>query len=224
MIAVRSLPRLLVLLSLAAGLMACGPAVGYPGALPPSCTEAIPRQSAPPLQAGTDALAAMEQRPITPPAPAATGNCASSSGSLAGAVAPDYGAGVGPVYMSGQDTWYARGQAAVLMVDARYSGPLLVRPYRISGAGATVTFGDMTGLPLANATEKEKQHGVSLVTAAHTSTGGLYLAAVPPTSFWRAWIGQLWTDGPGWFGFQVDGDRFTEFIVFQVNAGNAPPG
>src|SRR5713101_1717002 len=222
MIAVRGLPCLLVLLSLAAGLIGCGRVVGYPGALPPSCTESIPSQSAPPLRAGADALAGLEQRPIRPAA--AAGNCASSSGSLAGAVAPDYGAGVGPAYMSGQDTWYAGGQALVLMVDARYSGPLLVRGYHLSGGGTTVTFVDMQGLSMANATEKEEQHGVSLVTAAHTSTGGLYLAAVTPTSFWRAWIGQLSTDGPGWFGFQVDGDQFTEFIVFQVNAGNAPPG
>ena len=224
MIAVRVLPRLLVLPSLAAGLIGCGQVVGYPGALPPSCTESIPSQSAPPLQAGADALAGLEQRPMRPPAPAATRNCASASGSLAGAVAPDYGAGVGPAYMSGQYTWYAAGQAVVLMVDARYSGPLLVRPYHISGGGTTVALIDMGGLSLANATEKEKQHGVSVVTGANTSTGGLYLAAVTPTSFWRAWIGELSTDGPGWFGFQVDGDLFTEFIVFQVNAGNAPPG
>ena len=224
MIAVRGLPRLLVLLSLATGLISCGRVVGYPGALPPSCTESIPSQSAPPLPAGADALAALEQRPMRPPAQAATGNCASSSGSLAGGVSPDYGAGVGPAYMSGQDTWYAGGQAVVLMVDARYSGPLRVRPYHPAGGGTTVTFVDIQGLSLANATEKEKQHGVSLVTAAHTSTGGLYLAAVTPTYFWRAWIGQLSTDGPGWFGLQVDGDQFTEFIVFQVNAGHAPSG
>lgn len=224
MIGVRCLPRWLLLLSFAAVLIGCGRVVGYPGALPPNCTESIPSQSAAPLQAGADALARLEQRPIRPPAPAANGNCASSPGSLAGAVTPNYGAGVGPAYMSGQDTWYAGGQAVVLMVDAGYSGPLLVRPYHHSGGGTTVTFVDMQGLSLANATEKERQHGVSLVTAAHTSTGGLYLAAVTPTSFWRAWSGQLSTDGPGWFGFQIDGDHFTEFIVFQVNAGSAPPG
>ena len=222
--AVRSLLRLLALLSLAAGLIGCGQVVGYRGAPPPSCTESIPSQSATPLQAGADVLAGLQQRPLRPPAASPTRNCASSTRNLAGGVTPDFGAGVGPVYMSGQDTWYAGGQAVVLMVDARYSGPLLVRPYHLSGAGTMVTFVDMQGASLANATEKEAQHGVSLVGAAHTSTGGLYLAAVTPTSFWRAWIGQLSTDGPGWFGFQVDGDQFTEFIVFQVNAGNAPPG
>src|SRR5260370_8927309 len=120
MIAVRGVPRLLVLLSLATGLIGCGRVVGYPGALPPSCRESIPSQSAPPLQAGADALARLEQRPISPPAPAATGNCASSSGSLAGAVAPDYGAGVGPAYMSAQDPWDAAWPRALLIAAPRY--------------------------------------------------------------------------------------------------------
>lgn len=224
MIAAHGLPRLLVLLSLAAGLIGCGEVVHYSGALPPSCTESIPTESAPTLQSGADALAGLERRPMRAPAPAAAGNCASSSKSLSGAVVPNYGAGVGPVYMSGQDTWYAGGQVAVLMVDAGYPGPLLVRPFHLAGNGTSVTFVDLQGVSLANATEKERQHGVFLTTATHTPAGGLYLAAVTPASYWRAWIGQLSTDGPGWFGLQVDGDQFTEFIVFYVNAGDAAPG
>jgi hypothetical protein len=65
---------------------------------------------------------------------------------------------------------------------------------------------------------------VAVVPAIHTTGGGLYLVAVAPTSFWRAWIGSLATDSAGCFGFQVDGDVFTEFIVFEVNPGNPPPG
>jgi hypothetical protein len=38
------------------------------------------------------------------------------------------------------------------------------------------------------------------------------------------WIGSLATDSAGCFGFQVEGDVFTEFIVFEVNPGNPPPG
>jgi hypothetical protein len=63
-----------------------------------------------------------------------------------------------------------------------------------------------------------------VVSAIHVTGGGLYLAPVAPTSFWRAWIGMLSSDGPGCFGLQVDGDVFTEFIVFAVNPGNPPPG
>jgi hypothetical protein len=72
--------------------------------------------------------------------------------------------------------------------------------------------------------DKERQHGVAVVPALRTTTGGLELQAVVPSSFWRAWIGDLSTDGPGCFGLQVDGDVFTEFIVFSVHAGKPPPG
>jgi hypothetical protein len=34
----------------------------------------------------------------------------------------------------------------------------------------------------------------------------------------------LSTDSPGCFGLQVDGDVFTEFIFFVVNAGTSPGG
>ena len=219
----RVVARVTVLFSFALGLIACGRTMGYPVAPPPSCTQSIPSESASSIGDAADPLAALEARPMAPPA-AATRSCASSEGGMKGAVMPNYGAGVGPVYMSGQDTWYAGGQAVVLMVDARYTGPLLVRPYRVSGGGTTVALVDMTGTALANATEKMQQHGVSLVTADHPSTGGLFFPATTPSSDSRGWIGELSTDGPGWFGFQVDGDTFTEFIVFQVNPGNAPPG
>jgi hypothetical protein len=39
-----------------------------------------------------------------------------------------------------------------------------------------------------------------------------------------AWFGRLTTDSPGCFGLQMDGDVFTEFIVFSVKAGTPPPG
>ena len=65
---------------------------------------------------------------------------------------------------------------------------------------------------------------MAMVSALHTTGGGLYLGAVAPTSFWRAWFGRLATDNPGCFGLQVDGDVFTEFIVFAVNPGTPPPG
>jgi hypothetical protein len=112
----------------------------------------------------------------------------------------------------------------MLMVDSKYSGPLLVRTFELGGDGkATVTLADAPSSADANTADKESQHGVSVVPALHTTGGGLYLARVAPASFWRAWFGSLSTDGPGCFGLQVDGDVFTEFIVFAVNPGNPPP-
>jgi hypothetical protein len=213
------------MVSVAAGVAGCGHVVGYPGALPPAHTQTFWNELASPLPAGMDAMTGLQQRPMRPPAPAPHGICSASSTADLGAIAPNYGAGVGPVYMSGQDSWYSAGQAIVLMVDSRYSGPLLVRPFQLGGDGnATVTLADFSPPANADATEKERQHGVAVVPALHTTGGGLFLGAVAPTSFWRAWIGSVATDSPGCFGFQVDGDAFTEFIVFEVNAGKPPPG
>jgi hypothetical protein len=214
----RSVTHFVALASLAAGLVGCG-------AVPPAHTQSFRTEPASPLPAGADAMTGLQQRPMRPPSLAANESCSASSSADLGAVAPNYGAGVGPAYMSGQDSWYSGGQVTVLMVDSHYSGPLLVRPFQLGGDGkSTVTLADLPSPANANAADKERQHGVAVVPALHPPGGGLYLAAVAPTSFWRAWIGTLATDSPGCFGLQFDGDVFTEFIVFVVNPGTPPPG
>ena len=144
-----------------------------------------------------------------------------------GSLAPNYGAGVGPAYLSGQDSWYSGGRGVtILMVNSKYSGPLLVRAFQLGGnSTSTVTLADFpspdpsTGLPVI-----KQEPRVAVVPALHTTGGGLYLGAVAPTSFWREWNGLLSTDSPGCFGLQVDGDVFTEFILFVVNPGTSPGG
>ncbi len=141
--------------------------------------------------------------------------------------APDYGFGAGPAYLSGQTSWYSGGQAAILMVDSTYSGPMLVRASRFGGGGASqIALVGETLPPSAFAAEaaKERQHSVTLVSAVDATGGGLQLQAAPSSSFWRAWLGRLSTDGPGCFALQVRGTGFTEVIVFAVQAGAAPPG
>jgi hypothetical protein len=212
------------LVSLTVGVAGCGE-VGQPGALPPAHTQVFPTVAASRLPAGVDALTGLQQRPMRPPALGPNGTCSVSSTADLGAAAPNYGAGVGPVYLSGQDSWYARGQATILMVDSKYSGPLLVRTFELGGDGkATVTLADEPSSATANTADKESQHGVSVVPALHTTGGGLYLGPVARTSDWRAWLGSLSANGPRCFGLQVDGDDFTEFIVLTINPGNPPLG
>jgi hypothetical protein len=141
--------------------------------------------------------------------------------------APDYRFGAGPVYLSGQSGWYSGGQAAILMVDSTYSGPLLVRASRFGGDGRSqITLVEDTLPPSVFAADaaKERQHPVTLVSAVHTTDGGLQLQAAPSSPLWRAWLGRLSTDGPGCFALQVDGTGLTEVIVFAVQAGAASPG
>ena len=149
-----------------------------------------------------------------------TANCAS---------APEnkLGFGAGPVYLSGQTRWYAGGQAAVLMVDSTYSGPLQVRASEFGGDGSsqiTLTPMNLDPAALAGLTDKERQHGSLVVSGVQTAQGGLELDAVPSSPLSRAWFGQLSTSGPGCFALHVTGTGLTEDIVFAVHAGPAPPG
>jgi len=161
---------------------------------------------------------------------ALTGICPASSlvGSRA-TTAPDYGVGVGPgpVYLAGQSSWYAGGQAAILMVDPKYSGPLVVRASQLGGDGKsqiTLAADGLDPTAFAGLVDKERQHGVMVVSAVQTTEGGLELQAAPSSPLWRAWFGRLSTSGAGCFALQVDGTGFTEVIVLAVHAGPAPPG
>ena len=238
MSAARSVTHFVALVSFTAGVAGCGQVVGQPGAVLPAHTQSFPTELASSLPAGVDAMTGLQQRPMRPPtlapnaskpprslpagcastAPCAT--CTASSMADLSRLAPNYGAGVGPAYLSGQGSWYSAAQVAILMVDSRYSGPLLVRPFQLGGDGkSTVTLAD---LPSFDVIKQEPR--VAVVPALHTPGGGLYLGAVAPTSFWRAWNGLVSTDSPGCFGLQVDGDVFTEFILFVVNPGTSPGG
>src|ERR1700687_3007098 len=223
----RSVTHFVALVSLAAGLAGCGSAhVGeYPAGLgPPAHTQSFPTEPASPLPAGVDAMTGLQQRPMRPPTLAAhpglapNETCTASSMADLGSVIPNYGAGVGPAYLSGQDSWYSGKQWLILMVDSQYSGPLLVRAFELGGDGkSTVTLADLPSVPYTKPGWRE-----AVGPRLHTTGGGLYLGAVAPTSFWRAWYGLLSTDSPGCFGLQVDGDVFTEFILFVVNPGTSP--
>jgi hypothetical protein len=141
--------------------------------------------------------------------------------------ATNYGVGAGPVYLSGQSSWYAGGQTAVLMVDPKYSGQLLVRASQVGGDGTlgiALVDENLDPTALAGLTAKERQHGVTVVSAVQATEGDLELQAGPSSPLWRAWFGQLSTGGAGCFAIQADGTGFTEVMVFSVHAGPAPPG
>src|SRR5712664_1347641 len=113
MSAARSVTHLVALVSLAAGLAGCGEVVGQPGAVRPAHTQSFPTEPASPLPAGVDAMTGLQQRPMRPPTVAAhpglapNETCTASSMTDLGPLAPNYGAGVGPAYLSGQDGWYS---------------------------------------------------------------------------------------------------------------------
>ena len=112
----RSVTHFVALVSLAAGMAGCGEVVGqYPAAVRPAHTQSFPTEPASPLPAGVDAMTGLQQRPMRPPTLAPNGpptmapseTCTASSMADLGSLAPNYGAGVGPAYLSGQDSWYS---------------------------------------------------------------------------------------------------------------------
>jgi len=201
-----TLRRAVALCALVAGLVGCG--MASPG------FQAYEQQSPP--TAGTDAMTALDQRPMKLPrlAPA---SCPAFSGGNS--------FGPGPVYVTGQSAWYSAGQAVVLMVDPKYPGPVLVRGSELGGGGLLrITLADSSPGEMGGFAAKESSHSVAAVSALHTPDGGLELQADLGTPSPRAWLGWLSTDGPGCFGLQVDGSTFTEVVAFFVQPGSPPPG
>src|ERR1700674_17398 len=138
----RTVTHFVALVSLAAGLAGCGEVVvSYPAGLGGggAHTQSFPTEPASPLPAGVDAMTGLQQSPMRPPTLAAhpglapNETCTASSMADLGSVIPNYGAGVGPAYLSGQDSWYSGKQWLILMVDSQYSGPLLVRAFELGG-------------------------------------------------------------------------------------------
>ena len=206
----------------AIALAGCGGTISF-GSSSNSPTPFPAREGASPLPNDADTMTALLDRPMRPPTLDRNSPCPISSTADLGKISPNFGSGVGPVYLSGPISWYSGGQLAILMVDSKYSGPLLVRGFQLSGEGVSTVKLSEPATPF-DPTAKERQHGVAVVSAVLTAGGGAFLETVVQSVLWRAWYGWLATDSPGCFGLQMDGDVFTEFIVFAVLAGNpAPP-
>ena len=118
---------------------------------------------------------------------------------------PNYGFGQGPAYVSGQFMWYSAGpQALLILVDPKYTGPVLVRSRRLDGTGLLAWSGQgSTSLPDAGAM-------------------GLAQTSSPP--YWGTWIGSVTPSDPGCYGIQLDGTSFSSVAIISVSKGPPPPG
>jgi hypothetical protein len=116
---------------------------------------------------------------------------------------PGYGYGTWPVFLSGQDEWFA-GEAALLLINSEYDGPLIVRGHQLDGSG---------GMPL----ESTADPGSSSIGMHGVEFGRSSLAK------WREWNGRI-TSGiaSGCYGLQADGFTFTTHIVFAIRPGVPP--
>jgi len=129
---------------------------------------------------------------------------------------PEYGkgAGDGPFYVvtvgNGSDATmtytqgnaYGRdwgGQKTLWYADPAYQGRALIRGRRIDGPGE-VRFDYLEGQSLAPELRVDTR------------------ASRQPNGQWPSWVGatRLRVDSPGCYAFQVDGETFTEVIVFRA--------
>jgi len=108
---------------------------------------------------------------------------------------PGYGFGPGPVFLSGQTQWFS-GVNALILVSPAYSGRVVVRGRQLDGTN---------GMPFPD------QQGDGKITIAPGSAGR-----------WRSWGGNL-SGAAGCYSLQIDGDNFSEIIVFSVTGGTPPP-
>jgi len=116
---------------------------------------------------------------------------------------PNYGFGQGPVYLSGQTSWYAGSQGAIFLTDPRYTGPVLVRSMRLDGTSSlTLSADGATSLP--------------------NGAIGLALTSSPP--YWGMSFGMVAPSAPGCYGIQFDGTSFSSSVVIEVSPGPVPPG
>jgi len=106
-----------------------------------------------------------------------------------------YGFGPGPVFLSGQIQWFS-GVYALFLVSPAYSGKVVVRGHQLDGTN---------GMPFRG------QQGDGNITIAPGSPGQ-----------WRQKDAVV-AGAPGCYGLQVDGDNFSEIIVFSVTGGTPPP-
>lgn len=118
---------------------------------------------------------------------------------------PGYGYGSGPVYLSGQLTWYSGSQGLVVVTDPSYAGPVLIRAKRLDGIGAA-------NIAAVNSP------GQSLADGAI----GIPETSSPP--YWGVWFGAIAPSAPGCYGIQFDGTSVSDYVVIQVKPGPPPPG
>jgi hypothetical protein len=116
---------------------------------------------------------------------------------------PNYGFGQGPVYISGQTSWYAGSQVMLFLTDPKYTGPVLVRSIRLDGSGSL---------------------NISSQDATTLAGGAVGLAQTSFPPYWGMWSGLVTPSAPGCYGIQFDGTSFSSSAVIAVSPGPVPPG
>lgn len=193
------------------------PSTPPPPATPLAVATAIP--AVPPTAGATptaDPWLALRQRPLAvptlapgSPCPRAAGTRVSRAFSLAVGDGPAYATAFGPDgatgYLQNGDDFPGYVYQRVL-ADPNYQGPLLVRGRQLDGPG-TLAFA-------SNSTLRQPLPELTLGAA------GGQARTTSDASGWRDWQVYTIAPAPGCYAYQIDGEGFSETIVFQIVPGH----
>lgn len=188
------------------------------GALPPATPAAVATATPVPPTAGVtpkaDPWLALRQRPLAvptlapgSPCPRAEGTRVSRAFSLAIGGGPAYATSFGPDgavgYLQNGDDFPGYVYQRVL-ANASYQGPLLIRGRQLDGPSALAF--------ASNGNPRQPLPELTLGAAGPTR-------AVSDAAGWRDWQVYTIAPAPGCYAYQIDGESFSETIVFQIVPG-----
>jgi hypothetical protein len=138
---------------------------------------------------------------------------------------PFDGYGVGPVYLTGQPTFYPGAwDLAIWLVKAPYDGPLVIRGKQFSGT-ARASFSRQLGeraVPIGPTPSAPESTVLGFGESAPFYSELDFPAEGKPP-YWRAYFADTHFDVPGCYVIQVDGSTFSETILLEVPDAVRPP-
>jgi hypothetical protein len=138
---------------------------------------------------------------------------------------PFDGYGVGPVYLTGQTTFYPGAwDLALWFVKPPYAGPLVIRGREVKGTAQATFSQRLDGR--ARPTGPTPGAPVSMVSGFGESApfySELDFPAAGNAPYWRAYFAETHYDVAGCYLIQVDGSTFTETILLEVPNAARPP-
>jgi hypothetical protein len=114
---------------------------------------------------------------------------------------PSYGYGTGPVYLTGQNSWFAAGQEAEFLIDPTYTGAVHITGQRTEG-GATMP----------------------LFSGPSSSGPTIDVPAGNDQPYWRFWDGQMSFTQPGCYTLTLQTASANEAVIIYVHGGTPLPG
>jgi hypothetical protein len=114
---------------------------------------------------------------------------------------PSYGFGSAPVYLSGQNSWYAGGEEADFLIDPTYTGAAHITGH-LAGSAAIVP----------------------IFTGSDVNGAGIDIPSGSAQPYWRFWDGQMSFTTPGCYTLSVQDAVANQIVTIYVHPGTAPPG